>query len=238
MLEDGLGGAYLIWDDGRNGTSNLDVYAQYVKADGVLAWADNGMAVATLSGSNQNLPKAVISENEKVMVVFRDSRTNTSAEIFASLIEPAGVLPVEFLNISVRPFYKGAKIVWNTALENGLSHYEVERSRDGNDFSAIGEVKAQLGNSSNEYSFIDAHAFTGTNYYRIKSVDKDGKFKFSVVVRVAIEPIATDKKLLLYPNPARRSVSVQLNKKCTFRPIYLEACRRYRTHSHAATNQL
>jgi len=212
MIEDGLGGAYVIWDDGRNGTSNLDVYAQYVKTGGTLSWAENGMAVATLSGANQNWPRAVISENEKVMVIFRDGRTNTSAEIFASLIEPSGVLPVEFLNISARPFDKGAEVIWNTALESGLSHYEVERSRDGNGFSAIGEVKAQLGNSSNEYSFIDAQAFTGTNYYRVKSVDKDGKFKFSPVVKAAIEPIANDKKLLIYPNPARGSVTVQLNK--------------------------
>ena len=159
-------------DDGRNGTSNLDVYAQYVKTGGTLSWAENGMAVATLSGANQNWPRAVISENEKVMVIFRDGRTNTSAEIFASLIEPSGVLPVEFLNISARPFDKGAEVIWNTALESGLSHYEVERSRDGNGFSAIGEVKAQLGNSSNEYSFIDAQAFTWTNT-TVKSVDKD-----------------------------------------------------------------
>ena len=212
MIEDNLGGAYVIWDDGRNGTSNLDVHAQYIKTGGTLAWAENGMAVATLSGSNQNWPKAVISENEKIMVVFRDGRTNTSAEIFASLIEPAGVLPVEFLNISAQPFGKAVEIIWNTTLESGVSHYQVERSKDGTGFSPIGEVKAKLNTSANQYRYIDAQAFTGTNYYRIKSVDKDGKFKFSPVVKAAIEPIATNKKLLLYPNPARGSVSVQLNK--------------------------
>jgi hypothetical protein len=212
MIEDGLGGAYVIWDDGRNGTNNLDIHAQYVKTDGTLAWAENGMAVATLSGSNQNWPRAVISENEKIMVVFRDSRTNTTAEIYASLIEPSGVLPVDFLNISARPLGKGAEVVWNTALESGVSHFQVERSRDGNAFSAIGQVKAQPANSSNQYRFIDAQAFTGTNFYRVKSVDKDGKFKHSPVVKVAVEPDIFTQKLLLYPNPALESVSLQLNK--------------------------
>jgi hypothetical protein len=211
MLEDGLGGAYVIWDDGRNGTNNLDVHAQYVKTDGALSWTENGMAVATLSGSNQNWPKAIVSENEKIMVIFRDSRTNTSAEIFASLIEPAGVLPVEFLNITARPFGKAAEVIWNTALENSVSHYEVERSKDGNQFAVLGQVKAQSGSLSNTYRFIDEQAFTGTNYYRVKSIDTDGKFKFSPVVKASIYALATDKKLLVYPNPARESVSMQLN---------------------------
>lgn len=209
MLDDGAGGAFVIWDDARIGTSDLDVFAQHIKTDGTRNLPATGAPVATRSGSNQNWPRAVKSTDGKVMVAWRDSRTATSADIFAALIEPSGVLPVNFLEVSATAQAKQVLVKWTTAQEQKLSAYEVERSVNGVDFAAAGNVKARNSPGIQQYGFTDFTPTSGNNYYRIKSVNLDGTFKFSAVVKVSLTYLS-DEKVQLYPNPAVAAIQLQL----------------------------
>lgn len=211
LLDDGAGGAFVIWDDARISTSDLDVFAQHIKPDGTQNWPATGAPVSTKSGSNQNWPRATKSSDGKVMVAWRDSRsTFSSAEIFAALIEPSGVLPVNFLEVSATAQAKQVLVKWTTAQEQKLAEYEVERSSNGVSFTNTGNVKARNSQGVQQYGFTDYTPSSGNNYYRIKSVNLDGTFKFSEIVKVSL-PYLSNEKVQLYPNPAVAGIQLQLN---------------------------
>ncbi|WP_448530170.1 T9SS type A sorting domain-containing protein [Raineya sp.] len=113
-------------------------------------------------------------------------------------------LPVEFLSIQAR--YNENRIpevLWNTLGEINTDFYEVERSFDAREFTKVGQVSAKK-KSENRYVFEDrglSSKITGKIYYRIKQIDKDGKFAYSRIVS-----LSSEKSNLLagiYPNPTR-----------------------------------
>jgi hypothetical protein len=92
---------------------------------------------------------------------------------------------------------------WKVATEENLSGYTVEKSTDGRNFSKIGFVAA---NGVNNYSFTDTKS-SATSYYRIKSVDVDGKYAYSTVAMVK-----SGKSLIVlkaFPSPIIRNLTIQ-----------------------------
>jgi hypothetical protein len=69
---------------------------------------------------------------------------------------------------------------WNTQMEVNSSRFEIERSADGDSWTAIGSVMAK-GNSSmvTKYSFTDAQPLSGTNFYRLRMIDLDNSFGYT-----------------------------------------------------------
>ncbi|HMH32488.1 MAG TPA: T9SS type A sorting domain-containing protein [Puia sp.] len=72
---------------------------------------------------------------------------------------------------------------WSTEEEVNSSHFVVQHSLDGANFTAIGSVDAKgFSGVVANYSFIDkSPSLDGINYYRLLEVDLDGKSQFSVV---------------------------------------------------------
>jgi len=72
---------------------------------------------------------------------------------------------------------------WQTKNEENVQHYQIERSADGRHFESLGMVQS-AGNSveGHTYAYTDVAPLFGRNYYRLKSVDLDGKFAFSQTV--------------------------------------------------------
>ncbi len=95
---------------------------------------------------------------------------------------------------------------WQTSTELNTSHFFIQHSRDGSSFTDIGTVKA-IGSGANGYSFTDEKPTNGINYYRLKSVDKDGSFSYSKVVSVQLT--IDNYQLSIYPNPAKNKVTVR-----------------------------
>ncbi|HYK44686.1 MAG TPA: hypothetical protein VEV83_05945, partial [Parafilimonas sp.] len=77
------------------------------------------------------------------------------------------------------------KIEWISLNELNISQYNVERSVDGKNFISIANIKAQNnGEPKTEYSYTDFYPANGENFYRIKSISKDGVVKYTSVVKV------------------------------------------------------
>ena len=101
---------------------------------------------------------------------------------------------------------------WSTATEINTDHFEIERSINARTFSHVGTVKA-TGNSSStlEYSYNDNVAgLSGTIYYRLKSVDKNGAFNYSNIKSVVVN---STKNLItnIYPNPVSAGHTIKIN---------------------------
>ncbi len=109
---------------------------------------------------------------------------------------------------------------WVTASEQNNSGFEIQKSTDGIEFKKMGFVlsKAENGTSSFEikYSYTDATPANGTNYYRLRQLDKDGKEFISNVV-VLKSNIKLAEIVSLYPNPVKDNLNVSVNSSITDR---------------------
>lgn len=98
-----------------------------------------------------------------------------------------GSLPLTL--VSFRAAEKDEKIflTWVTSWEENTSHFDVERSTNGMSFTKVATVQAS-GNSVRtlSYEFRDNTPPQGTLYYRLRQVDTDGKFSYSLTVRTRI----------------------------------------------------
>ena len=93
------------------------------------------------------------------------------------------VLPVSFLNLNGKNNGSNNMISWDIGNERNMAYYELERSTDGKTFSSISKITA-TGKSSYNYSDnISATSFP-VYFYRVKSIDKDGQFSYSAVVKI------------------------------------------------------
>jgi len=107
---------------------------------------------------------------------------NTTGGGFA----PMSILPVTFVNFYVSIENEKVKISWSTATETNNKQFEIERSIDGINWSAIAVVAA-VGNSNsvNNYSYTDKKINATLTYYRIKQVDLDGRATYTSVKSVS-----------------------------------------------------
>lgn len=109
-------------------------------------------------------------------------------------------LPVKFGNVKAYQQGSGIKVDWSNLTESGVVNYTVERSANGQLFTPLGTVSPTANNSSRaDYSYFDAAPLAGTGFYRIQSLEVDGKKLFSTIVRVSTKGGQAD--ITIYPNP-------------------------------------
>ncbi len=131
-------------------------------------------------------------------------RNNTTID--AGLVE--GALPVKLSMFDVKKGENVSAIVrWTTTEEANSSHFEIQRSGDAKSWSTIGKKQAQENSKGMvTYRFDDMQATLGTNYYRLKMIDLDGTYAFSVIRKLAGE---TDVALVtVYPNPVSNELFI------------------------------
>jgi hypothetical protein len=119
-------------------------------------------------------------------------------------------LPITMIDFTAEKINNNSsQLEWKTAIEVNNDHFEVERSTENSNFILIGKVSGS-GTSSlvRNYSFIDnAPKLNGINYYRLKQVDKDGKFSYSKVVTLSFSNAPS---VQVFPNPAKDAVFINL----------------------------
>lgn len=126
-----------------------------------------------------------------------------------SLATNANILPLILLNFSASVKHDAAttvNLIWSTADEINTKQFDVERSADGRAFTAIATVNAKNAAAENNYFYTDTKPFENTSYYRLKMIDKDGKFTYSHVVKVIADKL---KGLNISPNPASIVLKVE-----------------------------
>ena len=115
------------------------------------------------------------------------------------------ILPITLVSFEGKTTGSTITLEWSTATELNFEKFVVERSGSGEDFTEIGTVAGHgTSNQGIDYSFEDEMPATGKNYYRLRSVDFDGKFENSRIIRVEFN--ASAEKLRLYPNPVTNGV--------------------------------
>ena len=89
ILPDGVGGAFLVWRDPRNGNFNNDIYAQSLDPAGNPRWATDGVPVAS-AVLDQVEPSISTDGKFGLLVAWQDVRNGTDSDIFVQRIKPDG----------------------------------------------------------------------------------------------------------------------------------------------------
>ena len=120
-------------------------------------------------------------------------------------------LPVELSYFSGICTNELVTLTWQNASEQNSSHFDVEKSTDGEIWRVIGTVSA-AGNSTEEinYSFIDSEKSTGDNYYRLNQVDIDGKNEIYGPITISC---GDEAKITTYPNPSKGEFNLVMHAK-------------------------
>lgn len=91
-VSDGAGGAIVVWQDGRLGAGNYDIYAQRVDRDGNLLWAPAGVPVC-VAANNQINPTIIADGAGGAFIAWQDYRKGSEFDIYAQHITANGSFP-------------------------------------------------------------------------------------------------------------------------------------------------
>ncbi|WP_018615798.1 T9SS type A sorting domain-containing protein [Segetibacter koreensis] len=141
---------------------------------------------------------------------------NTDSASFAkdrfSIIFKAGrTLPVTLAIVKAYQKDKGIQVDWTAQTEINIDRYEVEKSVNGQQFDQTTMLLAKGNNSATQnYGWFDENPNTGSNFYRLKVIEKSGAVKYSPVVKVNIAE--HNGGIAVFPNPVKdNQVSVHFN---------------------------
>ena len=115
---------------------------------------------------------------------------------FCVYLRPAGTLALYMTELRASLKTNGVQVEWKIANEATVDHYEVERSSDATEFVNKTFVPVSGGGL---HLWIDKEAPSGTNYYRIKTVEKSGNVELSKIVKVVAD--TRQRGITIYPNP-------------------------------------
>ena len=119
-------------------------------------------------------------------------------------------VPVKWISFTGEKIKNNAvKLNWDVnELDNHL--YIIERSLDGQTFSAIGEIGASTAPGNiHSYTFTDTKPFASINYYRLKQIDKNGSYSYSNTITISFDEYIGG--WVVYPNPTSEFVNLFSN---------------------------
>ncbi|MCE3227334.1 MAG: hypothetical protein K0S32_1885 [Bacteroidetes bacterium] len=164
-------------DDGVSDPTNLRV----VKTIGAgTTWYDmGGTGTAVGSGS---ITSAIFTTFSKFTLGNVDGGTNP--------------LPIELMNFEAQISGDDVILSWETANENGVKNYTIEKSGDGFSFEMLSVARAT---NAKHYSVTDIKPFENKTYYKLSETGVDGR---TTCIKTIVVSIKKTKRLNIFPNPS------------------------------------
>lgn len=114
------------------------------------------------------------------------------------------VLPVTFIDFDARLENETIHLSWEVEDEINLSHYEIEISEDGKNFSPLDKKNAD---NSHFYELIVPLEYRGEQFFRLSSIDLDGtKEYYSKNISVSV----LRNNIKLAPNPVSNGNDIMI----------------------------
>ncbi|WP_083852681.1 beta strand repeat-containing protein [Pedobacter arcticus] len=189
-----------IWNINRtSGTGNCDLTFAWNDALEGSSFSGSGLGVANYTGGAYGAFAGTASETTNTATV-------SSTTLGQFLVGKPSVLPVTLISFTAKNNNNNVALAWQATAEVNLSHYIVQRSTNGVDFTDLTIVEANNTTGVFNYAFLDRTANFGTNYYQLISVDTDGKTQKSELRSATLGASVTSVKA--YPNPAINQLNV------------------------------
>jgi Secretion system C-terminal sorting domain len=124
------------------------------------------------------------------------------------------VLAIQFNYFNAAKGNGANTLNWLASCSSSRAIFEIERSADGRNFTAINTITATQERCAQPFTFVDNANLTGPVYYRIKSIDIDGGAKYSATIKLGDLP-KNRKLVAVLPNPVsdRAQLNIAASKK-------------------------
>jgi hypothetical protein len=169
----------------------------------------HGTAVDVGGGTFKYIPDSGFVGMDTFYYVVNDINGNPSniAMVIVS-INSNNPLPMVLGDFEAVKVEDESHLYWNTYSTSNASDFEIERSGDGKNFEFKGKVLAPTNSTdSTGYNYWDKSPLAGKNYYRLKLVELDGTYNYSVTRLVNF---ADDNPVKIYQIPAQENITVDL----------------------------
>jgi hypothetical protein len=216
------GGVWHITPDAEPSSGKYDLQLYFSGFSGL---TDNQFAVLRRPDASTNAAEWAVPAGSTIPALNTAGRTVSSG--FArrngiSEFSQFGIgttvnpLPVTLVDFEAqRTSAAKVQLGWETALEQNNKGFGVEKRLDReNDFSAVTFIASlAIGGNSNsilQYGFTDDNSYAGISYYRLKQVDLDDRFTYSVV-RAVSGSSGASVSVKMYPNPNKGQFVIRID---------------------------
>ena len=206
-------------------------------ANGSPSWEDdgNGTADANLISTSSNNAFVGVNFNsatlvDQLIIIWKNCDICGSGDHGMSIgniefCSQSTTFPVEWLSVSAEMKESAGQIQWETTNEINADYYQIERQQKGSGiFETLGKIQASnTPEKVHSYRFTDQHVGqfgVGQEViYRIKQVDKDGKFEYSKSVQLITGQ--QDISINLFPNPASDVLNIEISRLEAFQKLQI-----------------
>jgi Secretion system C-terminal sorting domain len=159
----------------------------------------NGPAWGTCVGSGNNVANTATNTNVTTFSPFAVGTINAGGAPLA--------IKVNYFNAA-----KGNGVNtlnWSAACSSTEATFEIERSSDGVNFTAIHSITATQARCAQPFSYDDNSNVSALAYYRIKAIDYNGKISYTLIIKVGSQ--VKDMRLAgLLPNPVSNTAQLSI----------------------------
>ncbi len=136
--------------------------------------------------------------------------TDLHTTVYIATGSSVAALPVTLVSFGAQYQNGHVNLNWTTASEQNNAYFEIERSIDATSWTNIGQVQGHgTTDVYNSYVSVDNLAGvipSGSLYYRLKQVDFNGKFTYSMIRSVDLSNPGPS--IATYPNPTSNILNV------------------------------
>lgn len=121
----------------------------------------------------------------------------------SAFVNPNCILPLQLQSFTGAVVNNAVNLNWKVSSAINFSHFEIEKSNNGINFSKLGNVVFQ---NRDQYQFNDgAIVYNNHYFYRLKMVDFDGNFSYSNVLHFQGKTLAG---MALLGNPVKNTLLI------------------------------
>ncbi len=170
------------------------------------SFAEDGMQTTNMGGGTYCAGVALQTDG-KIVVAGTTNLEPSSSHFSIARYNNDVVLPITYTRFTAQQNGQYITLNWQTVQETNNAYFAVEHSSNANSYAELGKVNSTgtIAGIQN-YFYRDNVPVIGNNYYRLKQVDKDGKFSYSEVVSISYVKPGSIK---VYPNPGREMLTIE-----------------------------
>ena len=141
---------------------------------------------------NQAGDKVYESKPDELLQFSKIEINNDSIAVFQEVKSTASQSPIKtdpanLISLIAKKSLNTVSLNFITANEVNAKEWIIERSGPAIDFQPIGTLPAANTLGTHNYYFTDNSPLFGLNFYRVKQVDNDGKYEYSIIVVVSMD---------------------------------------------------
>lgn len=148
----------------------------------------------------------VTNHNSSIFLSDENGSNNNAALAYTIVERGGGPLPVTFTKLTASKEGCNIKVNFETEDEINVDRFELEVSKDGTSYEKVGQLAANNGGSYNFAFSLTSNLGATQLFIRIKSVDKDARYQYSEIRKLAGRCDEKEAAVILFPNPGSSNI--------------------------------